>query len=367
MTTPDALQFIPQMQPWFDDREKEALSKYMETGGWITEFTKTKEFAQAIADYTGTKYCSILSNGTVTLTAALIAMGIGKNDEVIVPDYTMIASANAVLMAGATPVFADVERATMCLDLESLKSKVTPATKAIMLVSINGRYPAKLDEMIRFCRGKGLKIVEDAAQSLGSFFNNKHVGTFGDIGSFSFSMPKIITTGQGGALITDNEELYHNIELVRNFGRENAGIDKHVFYGVNFKFTDLQAVVGIEQMRKISERVRLKREIFKALRDQLSGVREVEFLQTSDEVTPWFNDVLVQQRDALQVSLKQKMIGSRPFYPAVHTQAPYNITSTLYPHAEYFAGNGLWLPSYAQLSDSELDRIVKAIKEFYNK
>jgi len=154
------------------------------------------------------------------MIAALIAMGISKGDEVIVPDYTIIATANAVLMAGAKPVFADVEKETICLDFDSMKSKITSKTKAIMLVSINGKYPTRVEEIISFCQKRNIQIIEDAAQSIGSFYKGKHVGTYGDVGSFSFSMPKIITTGQSGALVTDNEELYHKIELVKNFGRE---------------------------------------------------------------------------------------------------------------------------------------------------
>src|ERR1044071_8872055 len=135
-------EFIPQMKPWFDDRETAALLRYMGSGGWLTEFQETRTFARMIADYTGSKFCSILSNGSVTLTAALLAMGIGAGDEVIVPAYTMIATANAVLLArGAKPVFADVERETLCLDYESVRVAITERTRAIMLVSINGRYP----------------------------------------------------------------------------------------------------------------------------------------------------------------------------------------------------------------------------------
>lgn len=359
-------EFIPQFKPWFDDREREALNTYMLNGGYITEFKKTKEFAGMIADFTGSKYCSILANGTVTMTAALIALGIGKDDEVIVPAYTMIATPNSVLMAfGAKPVFADVEVETMCLDFESLKTAVTERTKAVMLVSINGRYPKAINEILEFCREKNIFVIEDAAQSLGSFYKGKHVGRYGIVGSFSFSMPKIITTGQGGALITDEEDLYKKIELVRNFGREQAGIDKHISYGVNLKFTDLQAVVGIEQMKKMSERVSLKKKIYGLLRQHLQDIEKVTFFETADDVCPWFNDILVDDPIALQSHLKSNNVGSRPFYPAIHTQAPYNMNAGLFHNAEFVAAHGLWLPSYAQLSETDLDYICSVIKSFY--
>jgi perosamine synthetase len=359
--------FIPQMKPWFDEKETEALVRYMGGGGWLTEFQETRTFARMIADYTGAQFCSILSNGSVTLTAALLAMGIGAGDEVIVPAYTMIATANAVLLAqGARPVFADVERESLCLDYESVRAAMTERTRALILVSINGRYPKRLDELLELCRTRRVRVIEDAAQSLGSFHRGRHVGTFGSVGSFSFSMPKIITTGQGGALITDDQELYKKIELVRNFGREEAGVDRHVFIGTNFKFTDLQAVIGIEQMKKVEHRVVLKRALFKSLRARLAAVDGLRFLDTPPEVTPWFNDVLVQDPPALQAHLKGRGIGSRPFYPSVPSQAPYDMPLEAFPNAEYAAAHGLWLPSFSQMTEVELTRLVEGIQSFFS-
>jgi perosamine synthetase len=357
--------FIPQAQPWFDERETEAVTRYMRGGGWLTEFKETKRFGEMIAEFTGARYCSILANGTVSLTAALLAMEIGPGDEVVVPAYTMVATANAVAMAnGAKPIFADVERETMGLDCQSFVDAVTPRTKAAMLVSINGRYPRRLDAILDFCKQRQIRVVEDAAQSLGSRHRGKHAGTFGDVGSFSFSMPKIITTGQGGALITDDGDLFHKIELVRNFGREEAGVDRHVFFGANFKFTDLQAVIGIEQLKKIEARVTRKKEIYRTLRDRLAGTTTVRFFDTDDGVAPWFNDVLVEDRDALAAHLKQRGVGTRPFYPVVPTQAPYHRPDGEFPNAEYVSRHGLWLPSFAQLSDPEIDRIVEGVATF---
>src|SRR3972149_5175066 len=146
----------------------------MKQGGWVTEFKKTREFERQIADFTGAKYCSVVSNGTISLTLALIACGIGPGDEVIVPDYTMVASANAVKLAGAEVVFADINPDNLCLDFELMKKAVSPRTKAIMLVTINGRYPSNLEEFVSFCKEKEIKLIEDAAQSLGSFKNGKH-------------------------------------------------------------------------------------------------------------------------------------------------------------------------------------------------
>jgi len=168
---------INQVEPWIGEEEKQALIEYMDSGGWLTEYRKTREFETMIAEYVGARYCAVLCNGTVTLFTALMALGIGPGDEVIVPDFTMIASANAVVLAGATPVFVDIDRATLCLDLDLAERAITPRTKAIMLVSLNGRAP-DMDRAVALADQHGLFLVEDAAQSLGSRWRGKHLGAF---------------------------------------------------------------------------------------------------------------------------------------------------------------------------------------------
>jgi perosamine synthetase len=356
---------IHQMAPWIGEEEKRAVADYLDSGAWLTEFKKTREFEQMIADYVGSKYCSVLMNGTVTLFTAVSALGIGRGDEVIVPDFTMVASATAVTLSGAKPVFVDVDRKSLCLDLTLAERAITPRTKAMMVVTLNGRYP-DMQKAEDLCRAHGIAMVEDAAQSLGSRSRAKHLGTFGVVGSFSFSSPKVITTGQGGALVTDDEALYQQICLIKNFGRKESGVDYHEVLGYNFKFTDLQAVIGIEQMKKLDWRVKRKKEIFSLYRDQLSGVKEVEFLETNlNDTSPWFIDPLVPDSQGLTVFLKSKSIGSRPFYPAIHTQPPYK-TGQKFPVSDYAAAHGLWLPSSSFLTDDDVLKVCGAIKQFYS-
>ena len=359
------MKFISQMEPWIGEEEKNAVAEYLGSGGWLTEFKQTRAFEQAIAAYVGCKYCSVVANGTVSLFAALKALGIGLGDEVVVPDYTMIASANAVVLAGATPVFVDVDRASLCLDIEQTERAITAKTRAIMLVTLNGRAP----DMKAFCdlaQRHGVVLLEDAAQSLGSFQGDRHLGTFGAIGSFSFSAPKIITTGQGGALVTDDESLYRQVLLVRDFGRPVGGVDHHEAIGYNFKFTDLQAVVGIQQMKKLPWRVTRKREMFRLYRDQLADVEEVEFLPTDlKETAPWFMDVLVPDPLVLLEHLKEHGIGSRPFYPAIHSQPAYGRRGT-YPNSEYAASHGLWLPSASSLTDEDIRRVCDVVRSYFD-
>jgi len=356
---------INQMEPWIGDEERQSIMEYLDSGGWLTEFRKTREFEQMIGDYVGSKFVSAVNNGTVSLFIACMALGIGSGDEVIVPDYTMIASANAVVLAGARPIFVDVDRKNLCIDLELAEEAITERTKAIMLVTINGRYP-DMEKAVDLAKKHNLFLIEDAAQSLGSRYQGKHLGTFGDIGSFSFSAPKVITTGQGGALVTDNEELYERIRKIKDFGRAQGGIDYHETLGYNFKFTDLQAVIGIEQMKKLDWRVQRKKNMFALYQSQLEDVDEVDFIETNlEDTSPWFIDILVPDPLALRDYLKEQGIGSRPFYPPIHSQPAYGLTGE-YLNTEYISAHGLWLPSLSFLSDEDIRYICVKIKDFFS-
>ncbi|MBU0767902.1 MAG: DegT/DnrJ/EryC1/StrS family aminotransferase, partial [Proteobacteria bacterium] len=316
-------------------------------------------------------YCNVVSNGTISLFLALKALDIKNGDEIIVPDYTMIATSNAVVMIGAKPVFVDVDN-SLCLNTKLVKRAITAKTKAVIHVSINGRA-GDLNNLKKLCRDRGIYLVEDAAQSLGSFHNGKHLGLFGEVGSFSFSAPKIITTGQGGALITDDRKIYEKIEKLKDFGRVGAGVDWHDAMGWNFKFTDLQAVLGIEQMKKLPERAKRKKAMLALYQKLLKDIKEIKFIETSPETSPWFIDVLVPNPKALQNYLKERKIGSRLFYPAIHIQPIYQInkgrfgklTASNFPVATNAGNHGLWLPSSSFLTDSDIRKICGKIINFY--
>lgn len=359
------MEFIVQMKPSFDQNEIQAMNNYMCSDGWMMEFKKTREFEHMISDYTGADFCSIMPNGTLSITVALLACGIKGGDEVIVPDYTMVATPNAVEIIGAKAVFVDIERETLCMDFDKMKAAITDKTRAVIIVSINGRYPTRIQEMVDFCRKKGIWVIEDAAQSLGSFYNQKHVGRYGDIGSFSFSVPKIITTGQGGALITDRKDLYEKILLFRDFGRSKAGEDHYLVKGWNFKFTDLQSTLGIEQMKKLGKRVLRKRELGKIYQDSLSGINGVDLIKTDlNETTPWFYDILCDNREKLIDYLKENGVGSRKFYPALHSEPAYGYDGD-FPVTQEISERGLWLPSWVDLTDEQVVYICKLIRQFY--
>lgn len=362
------MNFIMQMRPWFGEEEKKAVCEYMEEGGFITEFKRTEKFEQMIAEYTKVKHCIVVNNGTISLTLAAMACGIKAGDDVLVPNYTMIATPNSIKMFGANPIFVDVEKETLCMDLEQAKKALTPKTKAIILVSANGRYPrVGIEAFIDFCKKNDLILIEDSAQSLGSFYpTGDHIGTKGIVGSFSFSAPKIISTGQGGALITNDDNIAYKLRRLKDFGRSGGGNDFHDSIGYNFKFTELQACIGIEQMKKLNERVKRKKEIYQLYKMGLQYVSDVKlFEQDIKNTTPWFYDILCENRDELQKYLKENHIGTRLMYGPINKQIAYQV------EGEYIVSNmigekGLWLPSATQLTNEQINYICKKISEFYS-
>lgn len=359
--------FIPQMRPLFGAEEKAELMAYLDEDGFYTEFRKTEAFERQIAAFVGARHCIVVNNGTVSLTLAAIALGIGPGDEVIVPNYTMIATPNSVKMLGATPVFVDVEPDTLVMDIELARAAITPRTKAIMLVSANGRAPrAGIAAFEALSRETGIPLIEDAAQSLGSSYaDGRHVGRAGAIASLSFSAPKIISTGQGGALFTDDDRLADTLRRLKDFGRAAGGTDVHDSIGYNFKFTELQACVGLAQMRQLPERVVRKKAIWRRYQQGLAGVAGIRLFEHDLSLcTPWFIDCRAERRDELVAHMKAQGIGTRTMYPPIHQQKAYALPGR-HPVSEAIGREGLWLPSMIQLSDAQIDRICAAIAAFY--
>ena len=359
---------IPQMIPHFDELEAEALTSYMQSGGFITEYKVTLELEKVIAEFIKSKHVIMVPNGTISLSMMLTVLGIGRGDEVIVPNYTMIATPNAVISVGATPVFVDVEPKTLCLDVEKIQEQISERTKAIIFVSANGRYPdAGIEKIQELCRVNNILLLEDAAQALGSFFpDGVHIGTKGVMGSFSFSTPKIISTGQGGCIVTDSDELNHKLRKLKDFGRSKSGIDIHDSIGFNFKFTDLQATIGIIQMQKIKYRQNRKKEIWTLYKEKLADVQGVDLFSHQIEYTcPWFIDSMVQDRDLLKKNLADSGIGTRVMYPPINRQEAY-ARSGNFPVSEYIGKHGLWLPSFVQITNEQIEEVCNAVRDFYS-
>jgi len=357
-----------QYEPSFDVYEKEAICKYMDNPGFITEYKLTEQFEKEIARYLGVKHAIVVNNGTISLSLALIAAGIKAGDEVIVPNLTMIATANAVKLIGAKPILFDVDPSNLCLDIPKVREYLeNRKVEGIIYVSLNGRWDTsgELMKLYDFCNNKGIVLIEDAAQSFGS---HNYRGTIGKdllIGSFSFSMPKIITTGQGGCLVTNNDYLATRLRELKDFGRSTGGCDEHPKFGINSKFTELQAILGLEQLKKIHYRTARKREMYKLYFEQLQGY-PIEFIPTNLSMTvPWFVDIYVGQRDRLEKFLRDKEIYTRPIYPPIHTQKSYlEFLNT--PVTTVYSSKGLWLPCSFNLKDEDIIYICNQIKLFFD-
>jgi perosamine synthetase len=279
----------------------------------------------------------------------------------------MIASATSVALTGATPILVDIDPATLCLDLDLVERAITPRTRAVMVVSVNGRAP-DMESARSLAQQHEIELVEDAAQSLGSSWRGRHLGTFGACGTFSFSIHKLVSTGNGGAVVTQDLQLCERMRRIKDFGRPRAGVDVHEMLGFNFKFTDLQAVIGLEQMKRLGDRAARKKRIFCRYRSELADLDGMEFISTDlAQTAPWFMDILVpaSARATLAAFLKQRGIGTRPFYPAIHTQAPFIHLQGEFPHALEVSRRGLWLPSSPRLSDDDIDYVCAEIRDFF--
>jgi len=276
----------------FGDEERKEVQDVLETGvlfrygfdGVRKGHWKAKTFESELANRIGAGYCHLSSSGTAALRIALAACGIGAGDEVIVPPFTFIATIEGILDAGAIPVFSEIDE-TLCLAPEAIESVITLRTKAVMPVHMCGAM-AHIEEIRSVCNQKGLLLIEDACQSLGATFNGKSLGTFGQMGCFSFDPVKTITCGEGGAVVTDDKELYTLAEAYADHGHDHIGNDRgledHPILGTNFRISELNAAVGLAQLKKLDVILEKQRLHKKAIKDALAGFSEISFRKIPD-------------------------------------------------------------------------------------
>jgi perosamine synthetase len=344
---------ILQTRPSFDDLEATSCYNYFKNGDpFLTEYKKTEELENSLKSRIGTKYCFMTPSGTSAIITALIACGICPGDEVIVPNYTMVATANAVKCLGAIPVVADVDSQTYTLNLDTIKQCITPRTKAIIHVSLNNRS-TQLNDIVAYCKEQCIFLIEDAAQSLGCKLNGMHYGTFGDIGCFSLSSPKIITTGQGGFIITDNDSLAEKILKIKNFGRKTPGSEIYDSFGLNFKFTDIQSVIGLAQLSKLDSRILKMRDTHNQYFEKLKDLQNIKIIPPmNDEWIPWFVDIICKNRESISLFLSKHKIQTRITYPTINS-----ILNGISNDMLDISSNGLFLPSHVLLKDTDISFI----------
>ena len=340
----------------------ESLKLYIQTNGWMTEGMKTREFQDVVKDYLEVRHCFAVTSGTTALYTALKACGVGHGDNVLVPAYTMIATANAVRMTGANPIFVDIESKTLCMDTKDIDKLIElNEAKAVIYVNFNGRC-GKIIPLREICKNHGCYLIEDACQAFGSRYKEKYMGTYGDIGCFSLSPYKIITTGQGGLVVTDDDKLAFNIKNLKDQGK--VGPDQHDYFGVNFKFTDLQAVVGLDMIKHIEERITAKHEVYKMYKSKLRTITKINTVPTSKEAFPWMIDIYVEDRDDLIEFLKHRGVQTRKMYPPIYKQKCYNDDISL-PVTEEFSSTGMWLPSSPNILNEEINELYYSLRRYY--
>lgn len=362
------LKRINQFEPWFDEEEKKLLNLVIDSG-WIQEGKLARKFEKTFAEFVGSKYAVTTTSGTSALFIALLSLGIGRGDRVIVPDYTAIGTLNAASMTGASVDIVDVKMTDANIDPKKIKNAITSKTKAIIPVHINGR-PVDMKLIKEIAKKHNIHIVEDAAQCLGSRQNGKHLGTFSDVGCFSLATSKIITTGQGGVITTSSKKLYYKLVELKDQGttarlKTTSIPDWYPSIGFNFKFTDLQGAVGLAQFKKLSSRIKRRIEMHNLYLDLLDHI--VDFIPTEIHkgVLPWYDDILTKsayQRANIMLHLKKNKIYTRKFYRPMHSQPAYKREGK-YENSNTLSKIGMWLPSSTFLRDTEITFISNKIKQ----
>jgi perosamine synthetase len=366
--------FIPVCEPSLLGNEKKYVIEAIETG-WISSTGKyIPAFEKAFAEYCGVKHGIAVCNGTVALHLALVALGIGKGDEVIIPDFTMIASAFAVCYTGAKPVFVDAEPETWNIDTTKIEEKITKRTKAIMPVHIYGQ-PCDMDSIWNLAKKYDLKVIEDAAEVHGAEYNGKKCGSLSHIATFSFFANKIGTTGEGGMVITNDDELAEKCRYYKNlcFPLKGGRSFIHDDIGFNYRMSNIHAAIGLAQVENLDMYVEMRRRnhfLYKDYLEWLSGI----FLQPEKEWTKnvyWMNAIVIDpekygmNRNELINELDKNGIQTRLFFSSMHNQpalkkygCEFNHN---YPVTDWLSENGLYLPSGSELTEDQIQYICQVI------
>jgi perosamine synthetase len=364
--------FIPLAKPVFGPVEKKLVKQSLDSG-WISSLGSfVEQFGREFAAVVGAKYALPVCNGTAALHLALVALGIGKGDEVIVPALTFVASANAVTYVGAKPVFVDIDPSTFNLDLNQVAAKITAKTKAIMSVDLYG-HPVDFLKIKALAKKFKLHFISDSAESLGSLYHQKPFGGIADVTTFSFFGNKIVTTGEGGMMVTNSKEIYDAAKFYRDQAKDTR---IHNYYhpaiGYNYAMTNLQAAVGIGQLRRLLVLVKNKRAIATRYRKGLKDVPGLSFQTEADYARSnwWMFSILVDKkkfgrsRDELMKYLLAKGIETRPFFYPLPQLPPYRSANRAnkFPLTDRIAGQGMNLPTFAGLSLRDQNYIIEQIK-----
>ncbi|MDD6812684.1 MAG: DegT/DnrJ/EryC1/StrS family aminotransferase [Lachnospiraceae bacterium] len=366
--------FIPVNEPLLNGNEKKYLCECIDTGWISSEGPFVKEFEQKMSHSVNRKFGVAVANGTAALEVAVQALEIGKDDEVIMPTFTIISCAMAVTKVGAKPVLVDSDKNTWNMNIDEIESKITSKTKAIMVVHLYG-LPVEIDKVLEIAKKYNLKVIEDAAEMHGQTYLGKPCGSFGDISIFSFYPNKHITTGEGGMIVTDDEELTEKCKSIRNLCFKKDVRYVHDEISDNYRFTNLQAAVGLAQLERIDEFVKIKRNMGTYYTERLKDVKGIKLPITKTNYAEniyWVYGIVLDESITLdnreiQKKFAEEGIGTRTFFWCMHEQPVYIkmgfFRNEKYPNAEYLARKGFYIPSGLALTDEQRKRVVESVKK----
>jgi len=362
---------IPVYKPSITEREKEYVNQCLDSS-WISSKGKfTELFENEFAKKTEVKYATTVSNGTVALHLALLSLGVGEGDEVIVPTFTYIASVNSIQYTGATPVFVDCDPVSWQINPVEVEKKITNKTKAIMVVHLYGQS-CDMKSICDIANRYNLFVVEDCAEAFGTKFNNQHVGSFGDIATYSFFGNKTITTGEGGMVVTNNETLYERAKHLKSQGLADHRQYWHDTIGYNYRLTNIACAIGLAQLERSNDLLLRKRQIADYYKEKFENTNYHFHQEVSGTYhSYWMCSILINKdkfgkntRDKLRNHLDSKGIETRPLFYPVHTMPMHYSKYEMHKISEDIGRRGINLPSYPDLTEEQLEYICESILSY---
>lgn len=360
---------IPIYRPDLSGNEKNYVMDCMESSWISSQGSYIERLEQGFASFLGVEYATSVSNGTVALHLALTALGVGQDDEVIVPTFTYVASVNTIVQCGAKPVFAEIEGASLQVCIEDVVSKITSRTKAIMAVHLYGQA-SDVVALRKIADEHGIYLIEDCAEAIGSSVDRRKVGTFGDVATFSFFGNKTMTTGEGGMVVCNQKTIFDMCNRLKNQGVVPEVRYWHDIVAFNYRMTNIAAAIGVAQLERIEETICRKVRIANIYKDNLQALPlSVHAEKKGTFNSYWLTSIILEdgnKRDELMEYLKRNGVDSRPFFYPAHILPMFDGDVGDFPVSEEFSKRGLNLPSWPKLTDEQVKFICKLITSFYD-
>lgn len=370
--------FIPVNEPLLDGNEKKYLNECIDTGWISSEGPFINKFEKEFASRMGRRHGIAVTNGTAAIDAAVEAIGIKKGDEVIVPTFTIISCLHQIIRLGAVPVLVDADPKTWNINISQLEKKISSKTRAIMVVHIYG-LPVEMDPVEKICKKYNLKLIEDSAELIGQYYKNRPCGSFGEISTVSFYPNKHITTGEGGMILTDDDDLAEKCRELRNLCFQRKKRFVHEQLGWNLRMSNIQAALGLAQLERLDKFINKKRWIGNLYNKLLSDLTTIQLPLSKTEYAEniyWVYGILLKDNNGFDAEeiikiLSKNEIGCRPFFYPMHLQPVFNkiglFNNEKYPVAENIAKKGFYLPSGLALTETQIHRVCDILRKILKK